>query len=182
MPCLTSADCDDGQYCATAAGQCGGPGTCQDTPAVCPQYVSTVCGCDGQDYGNSCFAEAQGVSVDHAGSCQTQQTASPATCLTNDDCDATQYCAFADGACGGVGSCQSRGLTVLCMNTTHWVCGCDGTTYANPCVLHKAGVSLDAQGGCACQADSDCAGMLPAGCSAWSCVDGACQGVCGASN
>ena len=176
--CLLNEDCDEGLYCATAEGQCGGEGTCQAFPAVCPHFVRTTCGCDGQDYDNFCAAALKGASLDHEGSCQTKAPAMDGTCVTKDDCPQTQYCAYADGECGGTGTCQPRGINLFCVGTNEWVCGCDGVTYGNTCLEHKAGVSLASQGGCACQVDADCTGDLPGGCSAWSCVDGACQGAC----
>jgi predicted secreted protein len=70
---LIGATCGAGQYCEfTAAQACGmadQQGTCQTPGQFCPEVFSPVCGCDGKDYGNSCFANVGGTSVAHSGNC-----------------------------------------------------------------------------------------------------------------
>jgi predicted secreted protein len=65
--------CGKGTYCEyTAKQSCGAAdqqGKCQTKPEFCPEFISTVCGCDGKEYGNGCFANSAGVSVAHAGPC-----------------------------------------------------------------------------------------------------------------
>lgn len=67
--------CDDpGEYCHYDLGDiCGAAdasGTCQPKPDACITVVEPVCGCDGQTYSNSCFANAAGVSVASLGACK----------------------------------------------------------------------------------------------------------------
>jgi predicted secreted protein len=64
---------DKGQYCDfSAAASCGmadQTGKCQTKPEFCPEVFMPVCGCNGKDYSNGCFANAAGTSVAHAGNC-----------------------------------------------------------------------------------------------------------------
>jgi hypothetical protein len=70
------------------------------------------------------------------------------SCTTNADCGMLSYCAPADGVCGGAGTCQSRGVNLMCVMTVTPVCGCDGNTYRNACYAHKAGVAVASEGAC----------------------------------
>jgi hypothetical protein len=70
-------------------------------------------------------------------------------CSSNADCGALDYCAVT-GQCGGSGTCQPRGINLFCSNLYQPVCGCDGNTYANTCVEHKAGVNTASKGACKC--------------------------------
>lgn len=67
--CQDNADCPYGNYCSKAAGDCSGTGFCAEKPLFCPDVWDPVCGCDNQTYGNSCEAEAAGVSVRYYGPC-----------------------------------------------------------------------------------------------------------------
>jgi hypothetical protein len=61
--CSANADCSAGEYCKTPAGNCGDVGECATRPGACFDVVEPVCGCDGETYGNACYAEVDGVSV-----------------------------------------------------------------------------------------------------------------------
>lgn len=65
--------CGRGTFCEYGGGVCGAPrstGLCADIPTVCPRDVDPVCGCDGRTYTNDCNRRAQGVALDHTGSCR----------------------------------------------------------------------------------------------------------------
>lgn len=145
--CDATTDCGIGFYCHTPDGACGGSGVCEaiDATAVCPG-ATPVCGCDGNDYLNACDAARLGQSVDHTGAC-----GSGATCTTDADCvggAGPQFCETPDGACGGTGTCVSRGIGVFCAMICEPECGCDGTTYENACLRRRAATSLGQTGVC----------------------------------
>ncbi len=67
--------CDDGLFCEIDAAQiCGradGTGVCAIPSAACPAVAcTTVCGCDGVDYCDTCNAHAVGANVLHDGACE----------------------------------------------------------------------------------------------------------------
>ena len=66
-------------------------------------------------------------------------------CFSNADCGGLQFCNIegADGVCGGQGVCAPRGINLMCSMLFENACGCDGKPYANHCIAHKAGVSVD---------------------------------------
>ncbi len=78
--CTTDAECASGQYCQTAAGQCGGTGACADIPDTWTEEYDPVCGCDGQTYGNGGEAASAGVSIDREGPCEGRPVCEPADC------------------------------------------------------------------------------------------------------
>jgi len=68
-----TSSCNAGQFCQwqqkDICGAADAGGTCQYKPDVCPQLVKQVCGCDGNTYGNFCFAARAGTSVSSDGPC-----------------------------------------------------------------------------------------------------------------
>jgi hypothetical protein len=80
-------------------------------------------------------------------------------CQSNSDCSEIEYCdTEAAASCDSTGVCTARGINLLCSNLWIGVCGCDGHTYGNDCLMHKAGVSKAHDGACAppCQSNDDC--------------------------
>ncbi len=66
--CVTNGDCASDEYCNLPA--CDAEvGTCAARPAGCPEQGGRVCGCDGQEYWNTCDAARDGVSIDFEGPC-----------------------------------------------------------------------------------------------------------------
>jgi len=138
--CGANTDCAGGEYCATGEGLCGREGVCKVTPAECERTRDPVCGCDGKDYMNPCFAAAAGQSVHNPGAC------APPPCYSNSDCAATSYCERPTGSCDGPGTCTPR--PIKCTGVFQPVCGCNKATYANACKAGSVGVSLFKQGAC----------------------------------
>lgn len=70
---LIGAGCNMGLFCnypeEALCGAADQTGTCTAMPEACPAVWAPVCGCDGDIYGNSCEAEAAGVSIAPMGSC-----------------------------------------------------------------------------------------------------------------
>jgi hypothetical protein len=139
IPC---SDADD--YCRRAGGECDAFGVCAPRPEGCPAVYEPVCGCDGVTYGNACEAAVAGVSVDYPGEC-----AQICGGFAGLPCDEGEFCLYADGecCCDFTGVC--RPIPDACPAVCLPVCGCDGVTYTNECLAHRAGVSVAHHGPCA---------------------------------
>ena len=83
-------------------------------------------------------------------------------CISGDCCPPGYYCAKDPGACDGPGVCTA--LPERCTLELNRVCGCDGVTYANPCIAASAGANIDHMGACeddpppvdGCTTNDDC--------------------------
>ena len=152
--CWSNDMCADSEYCYFA--DCAlETGVCVFRPEACVAVWDPVCGCDGQTYSNACYAAAAGMSVDYEGECEVE----PTYCWSNDMCDESEYCYFADCALE-TGECVFR--PEACIALWAPVCGCDGQTYSNRCVAAAAGMSVDYEGECetgptTCWANDMCA-------------------------
>jgi hypothetical protein len=60
--CTNDTQCGKGRFCEVD-GTCGGVGTCTDLPDACLDVYDPVCGCDGNVWGNGCYAHGAGVSI-----------------------------------------------------------------------------------------------------------------------
>lgn len=61
-------------------------------------------------------------------------------CLTNADCQTTDYCERGNGVCAGAGTCTARPQN--CFQLVSPVCGCNHMTYINSCYAHAAGETI----------------------------------------
>ena len=148
--------CSDKEYCAFPPdAQCGAadqPGKCTPRPQACTLQFAEVCGCDGVTYGNDCEAASSGTSVAYSGKCKDGGTGSGKTCggIAGLSCPSGEYCNYApDAQCGAAdqtGTCTTQ--PSVCTKELHEVCGCDDTTYGNPCMAAAAGVSIAKDGAC----------------------------------
>ncbi len=137
--CTSNQDCGAMEFCNKTDGDCAGDGICAEVPAACPVIFDPVCGCDGADYDNWCYANQAETSVAYAGSCQ------PA-CQSDADCGQLEYCDTAHNGCGMPGACRIQ--PDLCAPDFDPVCGCDETTYDNACFSAMFGVSVVRVGEC----------------------------------
>jgi len=138
--------CPDGFYCHTGGCGFGLEGTCEPRPLECEAGGDSVCACDGNTYGNECFARQAGQLAFGPGPC-------PATtweCEVDTTgggfgtgCSVGEFCF---GGCLGKGFCKTIpecGTEILDVQ-----CSCNGLDYASPCTLASAGKNLDFAGWC----------------------------------
>jgi hypothetical protein len=144
---------DRSQFCRYAEGDmCGAAdqtGVCTDRPEVCTEEFDPVCGCDGETYSNGCFADMAGASVLHGGRCE--EPGAECGGFRGLVCEGrNEYCFYTpDLMCGAgdqQGVCHER--PEICTDELDPVCGCDGSTYGNPCDAAANGISVLHRGRC----------------------------------
>jgi len=111
-------------------------------------YEAPVCGCDGQTYGNPCFAAAAGVGYAKKGACDAKpQVCGPGADGTTANCAAkSMTCDIHGCSLDTPGKCVA--WPAACPEIYSPVCGCNGKTYGNDCERLQGGVAFDHDGAC----------------------------------
>jgi hypothetical protein len=124
-PCLMGAAAVEMAH----EGEC----TAADKPVVCTMEYAPVCGTDGQTYGNFCSLQSSDAGFLFTGSCEDNKAKLTCTEITVSTGSATSIVENTDKVC-------TRDYVP--------VCGKDGKTYSNACVMDAAGVEFSAEGAC----------------------------------
>ena len=143
-PCRAGVDgdCPPGELCDVRGCDSGATGTCVAAPGACPAGLDPVCACDGATYWNDCERLLQRAAWRQGGAC------AGATCVPSplDSCAIGEVCAWSGCFPPSASTCVVRPST--CASSGTPTCGCDGSTYGNPCAALEAGFPLDHPGEC----------------------------------
>ena len=118
---------------------------CVDEPSCeCPAVYDPVCGSDNITYGNACEARCEGMDILYQGECGFECT--PLIC--------DLFCpeGFSKDPYGcDICECNTED-NCICSEVWNPICGLDGRTYPNECILRCSGIESDYPGDCL----SDC--------------------------
>ena len=182
-----SNDCEATYYGGVTSwttGECGSS-SCIDPSiinpdTICPFVIAPVCGCDGNTYENSCYAEVAGVTSWTNGACGSgcvdpslidPNAICPLVYAPVCGCDGITYdnscyaenfggvLSYTEGACGALDCIDSSliNLDAICPTVINPVCGCNGVTYNNECeALNYGGLTSWVAGTCSPSCDAFC--------------------------
>lgn len=137
VPCNDDGDCAPGAFCDCRAQTCAKTaGVCAIRPAVCPDVVAPVCGCDGTTYANDCLRQHAGACKLHKGACVATGgcfdtiagTCTGTACSPADGCARpNEFCSPACGSPPPTGTC----FDMLARRCTQEACGPDHACLPN---------------------------------------------------
>lgn len=179
-------ECGAGEFCNyppdAICGAADGTGECEPLPEACEDIYAPVCGCDGETYGNECYAHAEGISVASEGECGDEPT-NACGGLLGLMCADGEFCNYPpDAICGAAdatGECEP--LPEACDAIYDPVCGCDGNTYSSDCDAHSHGVSVASEGECEEPANV-CGGDMGRSCAKGEFCNYPLDAICGAAD
>lgn len=150
----TGLACPAGEICNVGTCDLGGAGLCAPDPGLgpCPDGGQVECGCDDKTYPNVCYRLKAGVAKKQDGPCPEPPDATlckigPSGKPTS--CPSGTYCRLNDGnpiECTGDGVCLN--LPPVCDKSSQPVCGCNFTTFGNPCEAALQGINVKFGGSC----------------------------------
>ena len=173
--CATGLLCDMSGNATCGADQTG---VCEaPTLLACADIYMPVCACDGRTYGNACEASLAGLAIDHDGPCSGVGE----SCVDDAQCGTGLVCDTSDNmGCGQPGICAEPLMDAICTTEAFPVCGCDGTTYGNPCEASAAQVAVDHVGPCGSAREEICGGIAGLLCDDGYICDMSANETCGA--
>lgn len=157
MDCGTELEpacgCDGVTYSSRCAAALAGMRS-SAAPGACGEGTRPPCGRD-EDCGAAsecCFITGRCTPADCPECCSEPPEGTFETCRTDSHCsDDDAFCDAPEGMCGGVGGCRSTGGS--CDGSLNPVCGCNGSSYTNPCWARVAGTSVASVGECGADGD-----------------------------
>jgi hypothetical protein len=136
--CNADADCAVGEFCECRVGSCAKTGgICVARPAICPDVVTPVCGCDGVTYGNDCLREQAGACKLHNGACTATGGCfdTIARTCTGQSCSPTSGCPLPNQFCSP--ACSSPPPTGRCFDTLARKCTAETCDPGHPCLPNE---------------------------------------------